>query len=350
MDGPAGASRPRKEPHGPADHRQLTGDRRAETENLFAVPCGDQTESAAPKEAGQAPEYSSILPLVGEPRYLSLDIWRGLACVMVVLHHASYPLSPDLKMGSGIDASIKHAVIRMLWHMNIGVPLFFVISGYCIGASIDAARRRGDGSLAFLGRRLWRIYPPYWAAILCFVAVTSSLDAIGLGRLHEDFRPAVVKLFSLHELDAAQWLGNLTLTEGWRPLVWPTSESLNFIRVSWSLGYEEQFYFVCFLVLLAFPKRLFVTLAILSAVVVSLRISASGFGLISRIDGSFPMLWHEFAVGLAVYWRLNLCRSRTGGRVVEAILVILAVCGLLVVSNPPNSPTPRRRRRRLVLC
>jgi peptidoglycan/LPS O-acetylase OafA/YrhL len=95
------------------------------------------------------------------------------------------------------------------------------------------------------------------------------------------------------------------------------------------LGYEEQFYFVCFLALLAFPKRLFVALAALSAVFVSIRISASGFGLISRIDGSFPMLWHEFAVGLAVYWRLNLCRSRAGGRLVEATLVVLAVCGLL---------------------
>jgi len=324
MDGPAGESRPRIHPHG-----QLTGNRRAETENLSAVPCGVQTASDAPSEASQAPEFSSIPPLVCEPRYLSLDIWRGLACVMVVLHHASYPLIPDLRMGSGIEAWIKHAVIRILWHMNIGVPLFFVISGYCIAASVDAARRRGKGSLAFLGRRFWRIYPPYWAAILCFIAVTSSLDAIGLRRLHEDSRPPVVRLFSLHELDAAQWLGNLSLTEGWRPLVWSTSGSLNFIRVSWSLGYEEQFYFVCFLALLAFPKRLFVTLAALTAVVVSLRISASGFGLISRIDGSFPILWHEFAVGLAVYWRLNLCRSRTGGRVVEATLVVLAVCGLL---------------------
>ena len=172
-------------------------------------------------------------------------------------------------------------------------------------------------------------YPPYWAAILCFLAVTSFLDATGLRRLHEDSRPPVVRLFSLHELDAAQWLGNLSLTEGWRPLVWSTSGSLNFIRVSWSLGYEEQFYFVCFLALLAFPKRLFVALAALTAVLVSLRISASGFGLISRIEGTFPSLWHEFAVGLAVYWRLNLCRSRTGGRVVEATMAILAVCGLL---------------------
>ena len=329
MDGPVGGSRPRKKPHVPADDSPLTRNRRAETENLSSVPGGAQTESDAPSEASQVPEFSSILPPVCNPRYLSLDIWRGLACVMVVLHHASYPLTPDLRMGSGIEAWIKHAVIRVLWHMNIGVPLFFVISGYCIAASVDAARRRGKGSLAFLGRRFWRIYPPYWAAILCFIAVTSSLDAIGLWRLHEDSRPSVVPLLSLHELDAAQWLGNLTLTEGWRPLVWSTSASLNYIRVSWSLGYEEQFYFVCFLALLAFPKRLFATLAALTAVCVSLRVSASAFGLIPRIEGSFPMFWHEFAVGLAVYWRLNLCRSRTGGRVALATLVILAVCGLL---------------------
>jgi peptidoglycan/LPS O-acetylase OafA/YrhL len=329
MDGATGESRLRIRPDGPADHGQITGNGRAEKGNLSAVACGAQTESDAPSEASRPLEFSPIPPLVREPRYLSLDIWRGIACVMVVLHHASYPLTLDLKIGSGIGASIKHAVIRALWHMNIGVPLFFVISGYCIAGSVDAARRRGTGSLAFLSRRFWRIYPPYWAAILCFIAATSFLDAIGLRRLHEDSIPPVVRLFSLHELNAAQWLGNMSLTEGWRPLVWPASESLHFTRVSWSLGYEEQFYFVCFLALLAFPKRLFLTLAAMTAVFVSLRITASGFGQTSRIDGSFPMLWHEFAVGLAVYWRLNLCRSRTGGRVVEATLVVLAVCGLL---------------------
>ena len=67
--------------------------------------------------------------------------------------------------------------------MNLGVSLFFVISGYCIAASAEATARKGGSPWGFMGRRVWRIYPPYWAALLGFVAVVVALDAAGLGRL-----------------------------------------------------------------------------------------------------------------------------------------------------------------------
>ena len=349
MDGPAGESRPRIPPHGPADHGQLSSDRRGETESLSAVRCG--AGRRAMRSRGCTGPGIFVHPAPGArtticfARHLA-----GLACVMIVLHHASFPLMPDLRMGSGIAASIKHLVLRTMWHMNIGVPLFFVISGYCIAASVDASRRRGKGSLAFLGRRFWRIYPPYWAAILCFIAVTSSLDAAGLGRLHEDSHPPVVRLSSMDELDAAQWLGNISLTEGWRPLVWSNSRSLNFIPVTWSLGYEEQFYFVCFLVLLAFPKRLFAALAALTAVAVLLRISAPALGLISRIEGTFRI----FGMSSQSGWRStgdSICAGRGPAAGPSKQLCSSSPCmDCWVALHPRLSRSPRRLQRCLVSC
>ena len=51
------------------------------------------------------------------------------------------------------------------------------------------------------------------------------------------------------DLSAAQWLGNVTLTESWRHLVGGGPQEI-FTRVAWSLCFEEQFYFLCFAVLL----------------------------------------------------------------------------------------------------
>ncbi len=125
-----------------------------------------------------------IPPLQRNPRYHMLDIWRGVACLMVVLHHAGFALTWTDTDVEGIEGWLRWGIVAFLRRMDLGVPLFFVISGYCIGASVDATRRRGSSSLAFLKRRIWRIYPPYWAALLFFVGVVAALDVAELSRLH----------------------------------------------------------------------------------------------------------------------------------------------------------------------
>ncbi|SIO66120.1 Peptidoglycan/LPS O-acetylase OafA/YrhL, contains acyltransferase and SGNH-hydrolase domains [Singulisphaera sp. GP187] len=269
-----------------------------------------------------------LLPLERNPRYQLLDVWRGLACLMVVLHHAGFAvLLENGSRAGGWEAWLRWATVSLLWRMNLGVALFFVISGYCIGASVDATRRRGLGSLAFLGRRIWRIYPPYWAALLGFVALIGGLNALGLERLTHGDGAHALQLDAPTALNATQWVGNLTLTEEWRPLVWHPPERRVFTRVAWSLCYEEQFYFVCFCILLIAPRRLYGALAVVTVCAVLLRVVAADIGRYSQIEGAFPTLWHEFAVGLAVYWRLNVPASVGAKRGVELGLALLAVAG-----------------------
>jgi peptidoglycan/LPS O-acetylase OafA/YrhL len=252
-------------------------------------------------------------------RYGLLDAWRGLACLFVVMHHAGYALSRSEASGSW-GRWLSWLAVRRL---DVGVTLFFVISGYCIAASLEATRRRGQSPWAFFARRFWRIYPPYWAALFGFAVVVSALEVVGLERLFRG--PLGVKLDPVADLDWRQWLGNLTLTETWRPHVWGPGRNL-FTGVAWSLCFEEQFYLIGLLALCLAPRRMALTLGIVTAAVVAVRGLAWWGGRLDDFRGTFPALWHEFAVGIAVYYGLHKARGPW-----QRHLVVLALAGMFVV-------------------
>ena len=271
----------------------------------------DQTQGAEREPPGET-----------GPRYHLLDVWRGVACLMVVVHHAGYALHWSDAAGSAPRWWIVWGVNRL----SLGVPIFFVISGYCILASVEASRRKELSPWTFLGRRFWRIYPPYWTALLFFLAVVVSLDAAGLRGLHHGAH--AVKLDSPAALDLPRWVGNLTLTETWRPHVWGPPRDV-YTGIAWSLCYEEQFYFVCFLVLWFAPRRTCATLFWVTAVAVAVRVGAWETGRLALIRGVFPLLWHQFAVGMAVYYRLNEARGPRAKHLVDLGLGALLLVGLL---------------------
>ena len=249
-------------------------------------------------------------------RYQALDLWRGLICLFVVLEHAVVALWSDSQ-----ESWVRRILVAP-FQTNLGTPLFFVISGYCIAASLVGCQRRNTAPLFFLARRFWRVFPPYWAALIGFAALVAILDYAGLPQIHRN--PYTLELPSLTELTSYQWAGNITLTETWRSHV-TGGEANIFTRIAWSLCYQEQFYVVCFLVLLLCRKHLFKTLGILTAILVGLRIVASDAGALWRLEGTFPVLWHQFAVGLGAYYVLN-CQPSAFKR--RGILVILALVAI----------------------
>ncbi len=269
---------------------------------------------------------STTLPVnhVGGARYQMLDIWRGVVCLVVVLEHAGVVLWSGLYEASGWPAWFQQKAVWLLT-LNCGTPLFFVMSGYCIAASLESLRRKGGTPLTFLSRRFWRIVPTYWAALLFFFLVVAWLDRLGFNRLHDN--PYGLSLVSPETLNNAQWFGNLTLIETWRPHLFGGASSV-FTRVAWSLCYQEQFYVICVLALWLAPARVDRFLAVATVLIGSVRIMAWDSGGVEQIfSGTFPYLWHEFAVGLAVYWRLNRPTSSRERRLLEAGLVALAFVG-----------------------
>lgn len=276
-------------------------------------------------------------PLLRSPRYETFDVWRGVACLAVIVYHTGYFLLMNDVAAPGLDGSARRLLVSFLSRLNLGVPLFFVISGYCILASADAHRRAGRSSFRFLARRFWRIYPPYWGAILVFLAVTLGFPALGVPELLGPPYPIALEVFRPEPLTAAQWAGNLTLTETWRPLV-AGPPSFVWTRVAWSLCYEEQFYLVTFLALIVAPRHLYGVLIGVTIGSFLARLAVADVGAIHRIAGTFPILWHEFAVGLAVYGRLNVATLPRSRRLVELSLVALAAYGFLF----PPSDVPVR--------
>ena len=244
------------------------------------------------------------------PRYWSLDLWRGMACLLIVVLHGSLnapsygvPWPPHAFLRSGaLDqlATLASYGIARFW---VGVPMFFVISGYCIAAAADAVRQRGDSPRRYFTRRLRRIYPPYWALVILTVAAGFALDVAWPGFLRSTEVSPSIPIPHPAELSAQQWIGNLTLTESWRYQV-ATDDRLYVTGHVWTLCYEEQFYLVMGLVLLVFRRRLFI-----GAAVVTLLVGATGL-LFDRLGLSpngffFDRHWYIFASGILVYWKVN---------------------------------------------
>jgi len=62
------------------------------------------------------------LPAPANPRYLMLDIWRGIACLMIVVLHAAfyfkYDDSPDVRAAAPIAAMMHSIISRFGTHQS----------------------------------------------------------------------------------------------------------------------------------------------------------------------------------------------------------------------------------------
>jgi len=250
------------------------------------------------------------------PRYASLDFWRGVARLMVIVFHSTYYLQAE----SAETHGLRKLFLVGLTYLWLGVPIFFVISGYCISGACDSMRRKEHSVRSYLWRRYRRIFPPFWACVVLTVAV---LLISGNSALFTEstLRHAFPQLTSL---SLSQWLGNLTLTESWRHNFGGNSLAY-LLGQSWSLCYEEQFYIVCGILLFAALGKFFrnatcITAAVAVVASVSPRNYIEGF----FFDGR----WLTFALGILVYWTLNYAsepaRSRIKCTIVLASLTAVA--------------------------
>jgi peptidoglycan/LPS O-acetylase OafA/YrhL len=220
-----------------------------------------------------------------DTRYRSLDAWRGLAALAVVVYHL---LNPWRRSG-----------MSPVWLLGwTGVSVFFVVSGYCVLAAIHRQQNATAGQ--FLRRRWRRIFPPYWASIA--VTVGCALVALPFNR------------GSSAELHLPAWLwlsiGTLTQTLVGEPSV------VNLAY--WSLCYEAQFYLVVALVALLSVRRRPLALLLLTVAAAVYRHFPSS----CRVEGLFLLHWTAFASGMVAYgWR----DARYGRAWSLAMLAVVAV-------------------------
>ncbi|HEY7436044.1 MAG TPA: acyltransferase [Methylomirabilota bacterium] len=107
-------------------------------------------------------------------RWERVDQLRGLAALAVVVCHLA--VSAD-REAPNLDGGLWSWLALVLGFGYLGVPLFFVISGFCIHLPQARALARADPVAAapewprFFARRFWRLYPPYLASLVVALAL-----------------------------------------------------------------------------------------------------------------------------------------------------------------------------------
>lgn len=105
-------------------------------------------------------------------RFACLDGLRAIAALAIVIHHVAFNTGADTSTVAGYVFN----------HLDVGVSVFFVLSGFLLYRPYVAAHLRGTPPPSlrrYLKRRFLRIFPPYWAALTAFVFVFSTIHLHG---------------------------------------------------------------------------------------------------------------------------------------------------------------------------
>jgi peptidoglycan/LPS O-acetylase OafA/YrhL len=155
-----------------------------------------------------------------------IQVLRGIAASLVVMAHAA--------SGAAFVAAFPR-LGAIASYGTLGVPIFFVISGFVIPHMMAAMEYRiGRDAWPFLLRRIVRLEPPYMVMVLLAFAIAYAA-AHTPGYRGASFSPSL-KFFLLQFLYVSPWFGVPWIND-----------------VAWTLAIEFQYYL---LMLLAAPLLL----------------------------------------------------------------------------------------------
>src|SRR5690606_27706461 len=129
-------------------------------------------------------------------RILELDALRGLAALAVVLFHYTTKYSEIFKT----DVTTKLINFK---YGSLGVPLFFIISGFVIFMTIKKVKTPFE----FVFKRFIRLYPVFWVCIIITAIVTFNFPP-GFGRSFSDLIVSftmIPALLGYKPIDGAYW-------------------------------------------------------------------------------------------------------------------------------------------------
>jgi exopolysaccharide production protein ExoZ len=244
----------------------------------------------------------------GSGSITSLQVLRALAAVLVVCWHSRLAIMHALhNYWPDGDAAFRAAHYpSALNHLDVGVDIFFCISGYIMCLLVRDLPATLNGAGTFLAKRILRIFPPYWV----FTALVIAAFALSAGKFNIGF------LSGAFAADAPRILGSLLLLpQGNAPV----------LGVGWTLIHEFLFYVLCTVsVLTGVNRRLPQVLAGLSLAAVALGLLNITLGhgyvlspfiiefmfgaLAFRVGGKLSRVapWVQLAAALVVYLAVSL--------------------------------------------
>jgi peptidoglycan/LPS O-acetylase OafA/YrhL len=229
------------------------------------------------------------------------------AGAVVILHYSDYFR----------DAGVGRFMVAHIWHFNLFVDLFFVVSGFVIARQyfdrVDDAASIGR----FLWRRVARIYPLHLATLAFYVALAGALH-FGAARTDNPAR------YPLSDLPAQFLLLHAFI-----------GERLTFNFPSWSLSAEMFCYLLFPLVALMAQRRKETVLALVALTALANSLWAWAAGTTPWADwinqgGAFRAL-PAFNLGVACYlFRDRIARWPAMPGALTASLTAFIVFGSLL--------------------
>lgn len=132
-------------------------------------------------------EQATSAPSITPSRVRSLDGIRGVAALVVVVHHAllvipglASPLTA-LPRSERLQWALVHTPLHLVWAGTEAVYLFFVLSGFALGAARGVSAQQAWAT--YYPQRLLRLYLPVFGAVAVGVALILLVprsDASGL--------------------------------------------------------------------------------------------------------------------------------------------------------------------------
>lgn len=235
---------------------------------------------------------------LARPRQFTLvQALRGIAALWVVLFHASAG-----RHIAGLTDALPPVVRSVVFdHGELGVAIFFALSGFVIAHSLSGVTMNWGRLGRFALRRSIRLDPPYWAAIaFCVVMALVSATVRREPLVVPGFLQVVAHILYLQEI--------LRLPE------------IN--TVFWTLTYEIQFYlfFALCMVLVDRPgedrSRTPAWIAMFLIAVIATTGAFDGL-----VPGLFLPLWNSFLVGALA----SVAAARPAARPFLALLVVMMV-------------------------
>jgi peptidoglycan/LPS O-acetylase OafA/YrhL len=126
----------------------------------------------------QAPVVAADERAVPSTRLAPLDGIRGLAALVVLVHHCLLVVpvlaAPDGAQGHGDFTWFVNSPLHLVWAGGEAVVVFFVLSGIVL--TLPVLRARPFDWLAYYPARLLRLYLPVIASVLLAAAVTIAIQ------------------------------------------------------------------------------------------------------------------------------------------------------------------------------
>lgn len=211
---------------------------------------------------------------------LLLELARGLAALWVFFFHVN-----------SLFESSSPFIYHISAYGSLGVPMFFVISGYVITYSAESSLKNNKSPLVFLKNRFLRIYPTFWVSVIIVLIFPYIIELISAIKSGEYIAPENL----VSKLTYIEWSNLLILSK----VFWATSNNLqaefNAINsVYWTLAIEFQFYVTIFIALCFGRYYRYIVLSVsLVALFLIFKPACINYGF-------FIHYWPSFSVGIAL--------------------------------------------------